>query len=87
VLPQVLTRLRVLATATVALSPTAPLSNFPTAAEAQRHCPAGAVAWLNLPTGIYHFRCERLYGRTKSGAYVCRREADAARMRATRNGQ
>lgn len=71
----------------VALSPTAPLANFPTEAEAQRHCPADTVVWLNLPTGIYHFRGERWYGRTSSGAYVCEVEADRAGMRATRNGQ
>lgn len=29
----------------------------------------------------------RWYGRTKHGAYVCRREADAAGDRDTRNGQ
>jgi len=65
----------------------APLSEFPTEQQAQAHCPADTVVWLNLPTGIYHFRGERWYGRTNSGAYVCEREADAAGMRATRNGQ
>jgi hypothetical protein len=76
-----------LVSAAVALSPTAPLTNFPTAAEAQQHCLGDAVVWLNLPTGVYHFAGERWYGRTKNGAYVCRREAEAAGMRATRNGQ
>lgn len=54
---------------------------------AQRHCPADQVVWLNLPTGIYHEKGMRWYGRTKSGAYVCRREADAVGYRDTRNGQ
>jgi hypothetical protein len=56
----------------VALSPTTPLTNYPTEAQAQQHCPADTVVWLNLPTGIYHAKGQRWYGRTKSGAYVCR---------------
>ena len=54
---------------------------------AQRHCPADQVVWLNLPTGIYHEKGMRWYGRTRHGAYVCRKEADAAGYRDTRNGQ
>ena len=37
--------------ATIALSPSAPLTDFPTEAQAQQNCPAAAVVWLNLPTG------------------------------------
>jgi hypothetical protein len=36
------------------------------------------VVCLNLPSGIYHFEGQRWYGRTKSGAYVCKKEADQA---------
>jgi hypothetical protein len=36
----------------LALSPTTPLTNFPTEAQAQQHCSADTVVWLNLPTGI-----------------------------------
>jgi hypothetical protein len=54
---------------------------------AQQHCPADTVVWVNLPSGIYHFKGERWYGNTKSGAYVCQREADRAGDRATRTGQ
>jgi hypothetical protein len=53
----------------LALSPTA---NYPTEAQAQQNCPADIVFWLNLPTGIYQAKGRRRYGRTKSGAYVCR---------------
>jgi hypothetical protein len=53
----------------LAVSPTA---NFPTEAQAQQNCPANIVFRLNLPTGIYHAKGQRRYGRTKSGAYVCR---------------
>jgi hypothetical protein len=71
----------------VAQSPTAPLATFPAEQQAQRHCPSDTVVWLNLPSGIYHFQGERWYGNTKSGGYVCQREADRAGDRATRNGQ
>jgi hypothetical protein len=71
----------------VALSPSAPLANFSSEAQAHQHCPADTVVWLNLPTGIYHLKGQRWYGRTNSGAYVCRGEADHAGLRATRNGQ
>jgi hypothetical protein len=70
-----------------ALSPNAPLTNFPTETHAQQHCPADTVVWLYHPTGIYHFKRQRWYANTSSGAYVCRSEADGADMRATRNGQ
>jgi hypothetical protein len=64
-----------------------PLALFSTEQQAQTHCPADTVVWLNTPTGIYHFRGERWYGRTRHGAYVCEKEADHAGDRATRNGQ
>jgi hypothetical protein len=72
------------------LALTAPASAqqmFPTQQAAQTHCPSDTVVWLNIPTGIYHMQGERWYGRTKSGAYVCEKEADKAGDRETRNGQ
>ena len=54
---------------------------------ARRHCPRDEVVWLNLPTGIYHEKGMRWYGRTKHGAFVCKSEAEAAGDRDTRNGQ
>ena len=71
----------------VAAAPTAPLANFPTAQEAQQHCPDDLVVWLDPPTRTYHYRGQRWYGSTKSGAYVCRNEANKAGMRATRNAE
>ena len=70
-----------------ALSPTAPVTNFPTEEQAHQHCPSDAVVWLNLPSGIYHSRGQRWYGRTNSGAFVCQAEASRAGMRSSRNGQ
>ena len=65
----------------------AELATFTSEQEAQTHCPMDTVVWLNLPTGIFHFKGERWYGRTKNGAYVCEKEAGHAGDRATRNGQ
>ena len=63
------------------------LQLFVTEVAAQRHCPRDEVVWLNTNSGIYHEKGMRWYGVTKHGAYVCRKEADAAGDRDTRNGQ
>ena len=63
------------------------LQLFASEAAAQAHCPRDQVVWLNTNSGIYHEKGMRWYGNTKSGAYVCRKEADAAGNRDTRNGQ
>jgi hypothetical protein len=68
-------------------SASASLATFDTEAAAQAHCPKDIVVWLNTNSGIYHEKGMRWYGRTKHGAYVCRKEADAAGDRDTRNGQ
>jgi|ERR1700693_1171262 len=60
---------------------------FSTEAAAQAHCPRDVVVWLNIPSGIYHDKGQRWYGRTKHGAYVCKKEADVVGDRETRNGQ
>lgn len=53
------------------LAPPSPLSAaqltlFSTEQQAQQHCPRDTVVWLNLPSGIYHFRGERWYGQRKN---------------------
>ena len=60
---------------------------FATEDAAQKHCLHDTVVWLNTSSGIYHLKGERWYGRTKHGAYVCKKEADAAGYRETENGQ
>ncbi len=59
------------------------LQTFSTEQLAKQHCPTDTVVWLNLPTGIYHYKGQHWYGNTKSGAYVCQKEADKAGDRAT----
>jgi hypothetical protein len=63
------------------------LTLFATEDAAQKHCPHDTIVWLNKSSGIYHLKGERWYGRTKHGAYVCKKEADAAGDRETENGQ
>lgn len=60
---------------------------FNTESAAQTHCPRDVVVWLNIPSGIYHYRGERWYARTRHGAFVCEKEALAEGDRASRNGQ
>lgn len=48
------------ATATVAQAALPPL--FDTDSAAQAHCPKDVVAWLNILSGIYHYKGEPWYG-------------------------
>jgi hypothetical protein len=63
------------------------LQLFATEIAAQKHCPKDVVVWLNTGSRIYHEKGMGWYGNTRHGAYVCRKEADAAGDRDTRNGQ
>ena len=60
---------------------------FPTEAAAQAHCASDQVVWLNTKTKVYHEKGMLYYGHTKQGAYVCRKEADAAGDRDSKNGK
>lgn len=55
---------------------------FATEAEAKSHCPADDVVWANNKSKIYHAAGTKGYGTTKKGAYMCRKDADAAGFRA-----
>jgi hypothetical protein len=72
---------------TVAAVPALAQAMFPSEQQAQQHCPRDTVVWLNIPTRIYHMPGMRWYGTTRSGAYVCEKEADKAGDREARNGQ
>jgi hypothetical protein len=76
----------------IAASPAAPPASFPTASfatekEAEQHCQADLAVWLDLPSRTYYYRGQQRYGATKDGAYVCRNEAKAAKMRAAPGSQ
>ena len=66
---------------------TGSLQLFASESAAQAHCPRDEVVSLNTNSGIYHTKGMRWYANTRSGAFVCRKEADAAGDRMTRNGQ
>jgi hypothetical protein len=61
--------------------PPAPAATAP----AKARCGAGTVVWVNLNSKIYHFSGHRDYGHTKSGAYMCERDALSQGMRAAKN--
>jgi DNA polymerase III gamma/tau subunit len=58
---------------------------YATESQAKSHCSRGTVVWLNLHSKIYHFAGSKLYGHTKSGAYMCESEAMKQGMHAAKN--
>lgn len=66
---------------------TSSAATFDNEDDAHAQCPDDVVVWLNLNSGIYHYKGERWYGNTENGAYVCEQEAIADGDRATENGQ
>ena len=58
-----------------------PLTPFRNESQAQRHCPADVVVWLDLGKGIYYAKRQRRYGRGFTGSFVCREEARSNRYR------
>ena len=78
-------------TATAPMAPppaaTAPtgVNQYTTEAQAKARCGTGTVVWANLDSKIYHFASYKNYGNTKSGAYMCERDATGQGMRASKN--
>lgn len=68
---------------TVATTPTG-VDQFQTEAQAKSHCPADLVVWANRTSKIYHFAGHKSYGTTKSGAYMCEKEATGQGFRASK---
>jgi hypothetical protein len=67
-----------------AMAPAAPAgaNQYKSAALAKTHCPTGTVVWANLESKIYHFSGYKDYGNTKTGAYMCEKDATGQGMRA-----
>lgn len=59
-------------------------NQFTTESAARAHCPGAPVVWVNNASHVYHFAGTRYYGRTRSGAYMCERDAVAANDRASK---
>ena len=73
-------------------TPSAPAATAPTGtnqysteAQAKARCGSDTVVWANLDSKIYHFAGHKSYGHTKSGAYMCEREATQQGIRAAKN--
>ena len=57
------------------------LSLFRYEEEAQRHCPADIVVWLDFKKHIYYVRGQKLYDSGLHGSFVCMQEARRGRYR------
>jgi len=51
-----------------------PLTPFRYEAQAQRHCPADIVVWLDFRKGIYYARRQKRYGQGSNGSFACLKE-------------
>jgi hypothetical protein len=69
---------------TVSAPPPTAAGEFRDEASAKAHCASDLVVWANLTSKIYHFAGHKSYGTTKSGAYMCEKEATAQGFRAAR---
>lgn len=50
-------------------------------------CPGDVIVWVNTKSGVYHFQGERYFGSTKTGKFMCEKDARAEGDRPTKNGQ
>lgn len=80
------------AAAPPAKPPAAPTAGTPAGAnqyaaegQAKSRCPKDTVVWSNLDSKIFHFAGHKDYGHTKSGAYMCEKDAVGQGMRAAKN--
>ncbi|HEY7230913.1 MAG TPA: hypothetical protein VH558_11135 [Pseudolabrys sp.] len=60
-------------------------NQYATEGQAKFRCVGGTVVWANLDSKIYHFSGNKAYGQTKSGAYMCERDAQGQGLRAAKN--
>jgi DNA uptake protein ComE-like DNA-binding protein len=52
---------------------------------AAAHCPKDLVVWANTESKVYHFAGSANFGTTKTGAFMCERDARDAGLRAALN--
>jgi hypothetical protein len=70
-----------------AAAPKGEISLFSTEQEAEQHCPADLVVWVDTTSRIFHYRGQRWYGSTPHGGYACKKEAQKYGFRANRTGK
>jgi hypothetical protein len=56
-------------------------NQFATEGQAKARCPSDTVVWANPSSKVYHFSGYKNYGNTKSGAYMCEKDATAQGFR------
>jgi hypothetical protein len=66
-------------------TPAGAANQFSTEAQAKAQCGPDTVVWANLQSKIYHFAGNKDFGTTKSGAFMCERQATAQGIRAAKN--
>lgn len=72
-------------TTTTTVAAPAGANQYSTEVAAKLRCPLDTVVWLNLNSGIYHFSGNKIYGKTKRGAYMCEKDSSSAGFRAAKN--
>ena len=65
-------------------TPAVVAGSFKTEAEAQATCVGAPVVWVNTRSKIYHAKGTSVYGKTKSGFYMCQALADTSGYRAVK---
>jgi hypothetical protein len=58
-----------------------PKGQYTTEADAKATCPADTVVWVNPKSKVFHSSSSKSYGKTKSGAYMCEKEATTSGYR------
>jgi hypothetical protein len=62
-------------------------NDFPTEADAARHCQGRPVVWVIPASRVYHRKGDPEYGSGGHGVYMCEDEARGDRNRPARKGQ
>ncbi|MGI4796893.1 MAG: hypothetical protein ACRYG8_23145 [Janthinobacterium lividum] len=65
--------------------PASSANQFTSEVLAQAHCSSDSIVWVNLRSKAIHLKGTKFYGHTKSGAYMCQRDATADGMHAAQS--
>ena len=55
----------------------APLPGYKTLSQAKTSCGAGPIVWHARGSKVFHSQGSKYFGKTKHGAYVCEKTAEA----------
>lgn len=65
--------------ASAAPAPSLASNQFTSEPAAKSHCPGDTIVWANTGSSkAYHLSGSRYFGKTKHGAYMCRKDADTS---------